>query len=372
MDIQYEIGGYSGYNLDDNYRQEEKQKREQLKKLDLYTIIPENMLYITTPKYHYATNNNYIHKFTMGLNILNNPINKDAGAVYHNFITVHGFPFAMLENIHKLYRCSQYEYSLGHYICKINIPIDDEKCDISQLFSNEPGKTNMIIIEKMFNMSDPNTYISLNIPMLDAGDASSNGYIDVLEWIKNNYPEKLFEKTKGEWYTPMDSSKNSKTLEWWKNNGLILDYTTNLMDDASFCSNYDILEWLKNSGLILKYSEHAMAVASAHGNIEMLNWWKNSGLQLKYNEETMNIASKNGRSDSLLWWINSGLELKYSEEYIIDICKTYNSYYTYTKGYEYNKVFQWWIDSGLIPIENFSIDSIDLELTFSSLSIKPM
>jgi hypothetical protein len=66
----------------------------------------------------------------------------------------------------------------------------------------------------------------------------------------------------------------------------------------------NILEWCKNSGLPLQYSSQALNLASKYGHINVLDWWKNSGLKLKYTKKTLlYIGSRVGRE----WLENSRL-----------------------------------------------------------------
>ncbi|KAI9324676.1 hypothetical protein DFJ73DRAFT_802312 [Zopfochytrium polystomum] len=80
----------------------------------------------------------------------------------------------------------------------------------------------------------------------------------------------------------LDFVRSVETLQWWKDSGLELGYTTFALNDASRRGLVDVLQWWKDSGLPLKYDEYALEVASECGRIDVLQWWKDSGLPLEY------------------------------------------------------------------------------------------
>jgi hypothetical protein len=90
-------------------------------------------------------------------------------------------------------------------------------------------------------------------------------------------------------------------------------YAGELMDIASSDNYIDVLEWLKNCGLELHYSSNSLDNACANGHINVLEWWFNSGLPLKYTRKSLYYATLYNHINILTWWKNSKLPLKYSE-----------------------------------------------------------
>ena len=70
---------------------------------------------------------------------------------------------------------------------------------------------------------------------------------------------------------------------------------------ASSNGHVNILEWLKNSRLELKYTSNAIDCASCNGHVNILEWFKNSGLEFKYSQWAIDDASENGHVNILEW-----------------------------------------------------------------------
>ena len=100
----------------------------------------------------------------------------------------------------------------------------------------------------------------------------------------------------------LEHCANVEIFELVKSMGIELNIGK-IMDNASFfCYGYvNILEWAKNTGLELTYSTQALYNASVHGRINVLDWWKNSGLELKY--ETTILTKTRLSNNVFNWWI---------------------------------------------------------------------
>lgn len=170
--------------------------------------------------------------------------------------------------------------------------------------------------------------------------ASTNGNIDMLNWLRDNtsflYSKKAIN----------NASKNghNHVLDWWKKSGLPLIYTATAMNCASGYGHVETLNWWKNSGLELRYTKESIDSATVGKHIKVLEWWKNSGLTLEYTEfgldnimmytnyqqymeglEQNAIVDKDKCEEVLNWWTNSGLEMKYSEILFTNLCNAYEN-----------------------------------------------
>ena len=101
------------------------------------------------------------------------------------------------------------------------------------------------------------------------------------------------------------------------------------IDNICAIGDVKFLEWWKNSGLPLKYTTNSMDNASHNGHINVLDWWLKSGLELKYTNSALDnvLSSKinvlSSKIDVIMWWLNSDLELKISDERINIVCKIF-------------------------------------------------
>lgn len=237
-------------------------------------------------------------------------------------------------------------FSYGVWLREVTLPSYDPDFKIVQDFEGgTKWRANKIILGKRYPLEDPNTFLTLDLPMMSFQYAVEQGYLDIVEWwlrapgvqrfnIFYSFLNKLCTMGRRDIldllktpnlplnYGPdcmeIASRQNSiEVLDWWKNSGLELKYDTKCLEYASSHGNINVLDWWKNSGLKLKYDTKCLENASRQGNINVLNWWKNSGLKLKYDTECFHQAALVGNIEVLDWWENSGLKLKYNQNKIV-------------------------------------------------------
>jgi hypothetical protein len=198
--------------------------------------------------------------------------------------------------------------TLNNNHCRRNIRDTDcfyvlDECLLSDKYPIYSIKT----IEK-FNLGITNLYVQA----LCRENKLNN--IEILEYLYSNKPE-VFNWTYYLNY-PLDSMSengNVNCLEWWKNSGLELTYSSRALDSASMNGHINVLEWWLNSGLGLKYSNYSLDWASQKNQIHVLEWWKNSRLELKYSEEALISTTFFAHRNVFKWWKQSGLPLKYPD-----------------------------------------------------------
>ncbi|KAJ1560584.1 hypothetical protein HK096_008037 [Nowakowskiella sp. JEL0078] len=165
-------------------------------------------------------------------------------------------------------------------------------------------------------------------------DASANGHVDVLKAWKIESDLRGMEFL---YYTDaMDKTSLVAVLNWWKDSGLEMKWTSFAMNKASMNGHIHILNWWKESGLEMKWTSFAMDNASMYGHIHILNWWRESGLELLWSIHAMDYASINGCVEALEWWKESGLEMKWTN-FAMD--------YASMNGHIH--ILNWWKESGL-------------------------
>ena len=147
-----------------------------------------------------------------------------------------------------------------------------------------------------------------------------------------------------------NASKNGhvQVLEWLKNSDYEFNYDNNAIEHASFNGHVEVLEWFKNYGYNFKYYLRAfngyylndiIFNASKNGHVQVLEWFKNSGHELKYDKLAINEASFNGHVQVLEWFKNSGYEFKY---YACAIkTKFINILKFYCNNIDIKKVIKW-------------------------------
>jgi hypothetical protein len=146
-----------------------------------------------------------------------------------------------------------------HYIRSIILDHSDNNI-MEVIYTNRYVRNN-IILGCRYYLGDPRTIIKLNIEV-------DEKYIDNICAIGD-----------------------VKFLEWWKNSGLPLKYTTNSMDNASHNGHINVLDWWLKSGLKLKYTNSALDNVLS-SKIDVIMWWLNSDLELKISDERINMVYK--------------------------------------------------------------------------------
>ncbi|KAI9328591.1 hypothetical protein DFJ73DRAFT_861632 [Zopfochytrium polystomum] len=166
-------------------------------------------------------------------------------------------------------------------------------------------------------------------------NASRRSDPDVLEWWRQSGLELKLDDAK-EAIQTASAYQFFAVLNWWKASGLEFSYSADPIDEASSNGRLSTLQWWKRSGLVPKYTQRAMDEASENGFVKVLQWWKDSGLEMKYTDRAMDGASKQGRLSVLQWWKDSGLPLRYTDAAIDNASEA-----------GHVAVLEWWNDSGL-------------------------
>jgi len=334
--------------------------------------------------YFKITNQDECHhgyQYKTGLNILDKPFESKGSCVSG------GLYFTTLVHLHHF-------YDYGIWLREVTIP-EDARMVMDP--SANKWRANKIILGDKYPLFDDQTIKKFNLRITECyvdnasrygskydnleilklcgssatkdaiDEASLNGHTHLLEWWKNSGLQLMY-TTKA-----IDMASHNghvKALEWWRSFELqsdaadalvkdaLLKYSCDAIDWASMNGQVDVLEWwlkAKNEfGWEFLYSNYAMNLASESGHVKVLEWWmkaKNeSGLTLKYSNYAVDWASSQGHVGVLEWWKNSGLELVYTNS-AMD-CASHNGHL---------KVLEWWKNSGL----ELRYYSHDLELVMN-------
>lgn len=96
---------------------------------------------------------------------------------------------------------------------------------------------------------------------------------------------------------------NISILNLLKNSGIKLD-TAKIMDNASKHGYINVLEWVKNnSDQELQYTTKSLLNASLENNLEVLNWWLASELELKYDTDVLVKVMRECDKSIIAWWV---------------------------------------------------------------------
>lgn len=163
-------------------------------------------------------------------------------------------------------------------------------------------------------------------------DASKNNDIKILQfWHQSEftlgYSTVSLDKMEDDWDEPWEDKKEIiplwlARLEWWKNSGLRMLYTSDAVNKVSNWGHTEILDWWRTfclqSESDFKYTSYAVDEASSNGYIQILAWWKRTclhdNIEFKYTERAIDEASENGWIEVLEWWESSGYVLKYTSK----------------------------------------------------------
>ena len=209
--------------------------------------------------------------------------------------------------------------------------------DISKLSAicKNINQENLVIQLKQFRKTNEKRYIQLTL----VNWAASNGCIEMLEWLKNNYTFHHIRELYG-YKDSYNSTDMENRIGWyihkvsmlkeWNEHDLIMffdsiKYPTLIYTDVAIdraCANGHIstLEWFKvNFQYYFGYSKNSINSAATYGYTNILDWFNfNLQYELKYDQEAINGAASMGNIKSLEWFEEHKLQypFKYSERAI--------------------------------------------------------
>jgi hypothetical protein len=194
-----------------------------------------------------ADGKHYDHQWTLGLNVLADEFNDNAGD---------GCCAG------RLYYCEQKDLIhwlfIGDYVQRVVEPMDDPEFRCITIGSNKKGANRLVLTDERYSLHDIATYHRLGIDLTKytMDRASHNGHVAVLQWH-------------------LDRSKDS---------GLKLEYSEWATYDASANGHVAVLQWWldrskdNDSGLEFKYNKWAVNYVSNDGHSAVVQWWESSGL----------------------------------------------------------------------------------------------
>jgi len=158
---------------------------------------------------------------------------------------------------------------------------------------------------------DPNSGISTGIKRSythRAVDfAASNGDIKVLQWWVNESSCELQYTTKA--LEGAISNGHPEVLKWWSNT-LSFDCTRKAVTYASANNRLSVLRTWLALDEEHKWDASAMDQASLNGHVRILQWWKESGLKLRYSPDLIEQLLASGTTADLevvQWWKKSNI-----------------------------------------------------------------
>ena len=264
-------------------------------------------------------------QYQTGLNVLDKPFEKEGSCVPG------GLYFTDLENVNNF-------YSYGVWLRIVKIPDDAQVVEDPDDSFGKKWRSDKLIFCEKYSLYNVNTIkkfkLQINRDLLEG--IFKYGYVETLEWLKNNYKISDFGYDSYNFIHSVCQNGHIHVLDWWLKSGLPLQYKYLVLDWISGYGHLNMLDWFINSGLELEYTEDALSKASGGGHIHVLDWWLKSGLELKYNENAIYLESINGHVNVLEWWFKSGLPIKFPEK-ALD-----------TASFEgHVNVLEWWFKSGL-------------------------
>ncbi|KAI9317791.1 hypothetical protein DFJ73DRAFT_880366 [Zopfochytrium polystomum] len=98
----------------------------------------------------------------------------------------------------------------------------------------------------------------------------------------------------------MDFCRSVDALQWWKESGLVLEYTEKALD----VRGVPLLQWWRDSGLPLKVSVDGVLWGRYRQNQEVVDWWKASGLLHSLRDVIPSLPRSQADKDWLLQLIS--------------------------------------------------------------------
>jgi hypothetical protein len=212
--------------------------------------------------------------------------------------------------------------------------------------------------------------------------SSSFGRAEILEWWLNC---KVFERTPDTFRDPsyINAVNNAsaagfvQVLDWWRNSGLPISYTSTALEQASSKGMIASLEWWKQAsrhqgGYHIEGSENgpsshrgrhpspasrkpgtpddteslvplrlkvgkSIVFATQNGREDVVRWWDESGIPYAHEDTVAKLASQNGHVEILqLWKELKGEKMIYDNQVLVGPTK-----------HGHRDVLEWWKNSGL-------------------------
>ncbi|KAI9217719.1 hypothetical protein BC828DRAFT_408249, partial [Blastocladiella britannica] len=192
--------------------------------------------------------------------------------------------------------------------------------------------------------------LTIIVPKSAVLAACETGRVEILDWMARTHGVGF--PCKGANALDVASQYGwTSVLEWWLlaardpslwPGRVTIDYTHASMDNAS---NIEALEWWRDSGLPMKYTSRAIERSLEAGQLDVLAWWKYSELPLWYGVDTIDRIYGPNPLPILDWWWQSKLPIRISSELhdrrSLELEKL-NRHSTAWDGKPPESVLRWW------------------------------